>query len=79
MNWKDYFYYDESSTTCLRWRVDRYAGNMSITAAADSVAGSHRFKKDRTPNASLVSLNGKSIWFTGLFGKCLMGQFQKVL
>lgn len=26
MNWKDYFYYDESSPSCLRWKVDIMAG-----------------------------------------------------
>lgn len=23
-NWSDYFYYDETSPSCLRWKVDRY-------------------------------------------------------
>lgn len=26
-NWHDYFYYDETSPSCLRWKVDRYRGN----------------------------------------------------
>lgn len=26
MQWTDYFYYDESSPSCLRWKVNRYSG-----------------------------------------------------
>jgi len=33
MNWHDYFYYDETSPSCLRWKVKRKA------AEKDSVAG----------------------------------------
>lgn len=25
-DWADYFYYDETSPSCLRWKVDRYTG-----------------------------------------------------
>jgi hypothetical protein len=42
MDWTDYFYYDESSPTYLRWKVDVYTGrNLSILKIkAGSVAGS---------------------------------------
>lgn len=33
MNWNEYFYYDETSPSCLRWKVKRKA------AEKDSVAG----------------------------------------
>lgn len=39
MEWTDYFYYDESSPSRLRWKVDRYRGkNLSIKfiSAGDS-------------------------------------------
>ena len=26
MKFEDYFYYDETSPTFLRWKIDRYAG-----------------------------------------------------
>lgn len=26
MDWHKYFYYDETSPSCLRWRIDRYTG-----------------------------------------------------
>lgn len=27
INWNDYFYYDETSPSCLRWKIDRYTGH----------------------------------------------------
>lgn len=40
--WQDYFYYDESSPSCLRWNVSVWAGKyLSILKSPiDSVAGS---------------------------------------
>jgi hypothetical protein len=35
MNWNDWFEYDESSVSCLRWKVDRYAGGLRLVAAGD--------------------------------------------
>jgi hypothetical protein len=35
MNWNDWFEYDESSVSCLRWKVDRYAGGRQLVAAGD--------------------------------------------
>lgn len=42
IRWADYFYYDESSPSCLRWKVDRRSGkNFNIVCAkAGDVAGS---------------------------------------
>lgn len=40
MNWGDYFYYDESSPSCLRWKVDRQRGLSSdLLAKAGDAAG----------------------------------------
>lgn len=42
VNWHDYFYYDETSPSCLRWKVDRYKGkNYSVIAVhrGDVVGG----------------------------------------
>lgn len=42
MNWNEYFYYDESSPSCLRWKTDRRSGRGfgHIHTPAHSVAGS---------------------------------------
>lgn len=42
MKLEDYFYYDESSVTFLRWKVDRYAGRYGKTknVSAGDEAGS---------------------------------------
>lgn len=42
VKWEDYFYYDESSPSCLRWKVDVSAGvqyQVQLVAAGD-VSGS---------------------------------------
>lgn len=41
MNWGDYFYYDESSPSCLRWKVDRPRGSGSdlLVQAGDAAGG----------------------------------------
>lgn len=38
INFSDYFYYDETSPSCLRWKVNRYSGKYSniVAAAAHS-------------------------------------------
>lgn len=35
MNWEGWFVYDETSPSCLRWKVDRYAGGLLLVAAGD--------------------------------------------
>lgn len=42
IDWNEYFYYDETSPSCLRWKVDRRAGmNYNVVLkSAGSVAGS---------------------------------------
>lgn len=42
MDWSEVFYYDETSPSCLRWKIDRYGGfNNSFKAASiGDMAGS---------------------------------------
>lgn len=42
VNWNDWFYYDETSPSCLRWKVDRYTGGYYSVknVSAGDVAGS---------------------------------------
>lgn len=42
INFSDYLYYDETSPTCLRWKVDIYSGDkyQILNVSAGSVAGS---------------------------------------
>ena len=44
MNFEEYFYYDETSPSCLRWKVSRYAGSnyAVLKASAGDCAGSLR-------------------------------------
>lgn len=62
MQWSDYFYYDETSPTCLRWKVDRYSGRnyKTVKIRAGDVAGSNVFK-DGLPRASRVMLDWKTL------------------
>lgn len=39
MDWHKYFYYDATSPSCLRWKVERYANNHLLVSAGD-MAGS---------------------------------------
>lgn len=62
MVWNDYFYYDVTSPTCLRWKVDRYGGHNhgTISRKADSVAGNFHHKPDGTPISTCVKLHGRT-------------------
>jgi hypothetical protein len=42
IDWNDWFYYDETSPSCIRWKVDRYKGKNFETpmVKAGDVAGS---------------------------------------
>ena len=60
MNWEDYFYYDETSETCLRWKVDIYKCNPSFLAiSAGSVAGSMAYRENGRPKRCQVQVNSK--------------------
>jgi len=41
VDWNELFYYDETSPSCLRWKVDRYSGRYYsiLEASAGDIAG----------------------------------------
>jgi len=53
LDFNDYFYYDETSPSCLRWKIDRFRGinNSCHHTQANSIAG---------------SLNKKGYWKVGI-------------
>jgi hypothetical protein len=62
IQWSDYFVYDTSSPTCLRWKNDRYAGlnNQIKRKSAGDIAGSLREDKSDGYKSQNVSLKNKS-------------------
>ena len=58
--WQNYFLYDESSLTCLRWAVDRWSGRdyQILLVSAGEQAGTIR----RSGRASKVELMGRNIF-----------------
>lgn len=47
MDWTDWFYYDETSPSCLRWKVSRYACGLLLVAAgeqAGTIGGQFYFR-----------------------------------
>lgn len=58
MQWSDYFYYDETSPTCLRWKVDVYGGrNYSVrNITAGDVAGCFHSNPENTNFRTCVTL-----------------------
>lgn len=55
-----YFYYDETSKTCLRWKVDRYSNKKKNKSAGDE-AGCAVKTVDGNKSQYRVSLNSKGI------------------
>ena len=43
MNWSDYFYYDETSPSCLRWKVNRRVARKDAIAGCLKNVGSCRY------------------------------------
>lgn len=39
MNWHDYFYYDETSPSCLRWKVNRRVARKDAVAGCQNGSG----------------------------------------
>lgn len=58
MNWAEYFYYDETSPTCLRWKVTLYNkdGRKNRKATAGNIAGCTK----ASARYSVVRVRGKS-------------------
>jgi hypothetical protein len=61
LNWNDYFYYDETSPSGLRWKIEKFIGEFRSvkTVSKDQPAGSKQFNSDKTPKAYRVGLEGK--------------------
>ncbi len=61
MKWLDYFYYDETSPTCLRWSVSRYRfGNGVEFIKPGDIAGSFAKRKNGKIVSTNVKLDGKN-------------------
>ena len=76
MKWSDYFYYDETSPTCLRWKVDRFAGRDYKTkmVSAGDAAGWFSKRQDGKPKAIEVGLDGKSYLVHRIIWELLVGK-----
>lgn len=61
MQWSDYFYYDETSPTYLRWKVDVFGGRKqsSVIMRAGDVAGGLKFDKEGKKTCCAVKLKYK--------------------
>ncbi len=63
LKWDEYFYYDESSPSGLRWKVDRFAGKdykIPLVKAGDK-AGSVSYHQDGRKMAFQIRLCGRSL------------------
>lgn len=76
ISFKDYFYYDETSPSCLRWKVNRCGGpgNSTIVVFAGSVAG-HLNKAGYWK----VTLNGKGYAVHRIIWSIFYGNIPKKL
>ena len=62
MNWNEFFYYDETSPTCLRWKVERRGGRNKCIVIVNigDVAGNFQNQLNGNPAPSPVMLNCKA-------------------
>lgn len=62
MQWSDYFYYDETSPTCLRWKVDVFGGvnYAAKNISAGDVAGNFHSNPKKTNFQTCVKLKNKT-------------------
>ena len=64
MKFEDYFYYDETSPTFLRWKVDRYSGrkrNVLKFKKGDVCGSFERDTKTKLPKAVNVGFFWKDL------------------
>lgn len=62
-NWNDIFYYDESSSTCLKWKYTRYNYKFgNVIVHKDTDAGCLRFYKNGLPRNSAISVDNTSYY-----------------
>lgn len=45
MKFEDYVYYDETSPSYLRWKVDRWGGRIKVKSKGDVAGGIHKIRK----------------------------------
>lgn len=62
MDWNEYFYYDETSPTCLRWKVDVYGGKnyCARNIRAGAVAGNFHSNPKKTNFQTCVKIKNKT-------------------
>ena len=79
MNLKDYFYYDETSRTFLRWKVDIWTGRHRATknVSAGDVAGSLIKNSSGRIQCYRVSLNRKTINVHRIIWELIYGDIPK--
>lgn len=75
MNWSEWFYYDETSTTCLRWKVDVRSGkNLSTCKIREGMqAGSQKANK----RPAQVSLSSKGYTVSRIIWEIHYGEIQE--
>lgn len=66
-NWHDIVYYDETSASCLRWKVDRYYapnGSVQLAVVGDVVGGSNgkKYKTYRFMYKYITYLAHRVVW-----------------
>lgn len=59
MNWSDYFYYDETSPTCLRWKVAVANSTHNVVNKGD-IAGCRAHNERGKPKAIYVRFKGRN-------------------
>jgi len=76
VDWSEWFYYDETSPSCLRWKVDRYAGAKYsvLLVSAGYVAGYLDSK-----NYWRVSCNGQKYRAHRIIYELMIGPIPQVL
>lgn len=61
-SWETVFYYDESSPSGLKWKVDIYSGRKQsiLSIKSGSIAGTPQYRKNGTPSKWIVKYKGKN-------------------
>lgn len=59
IDWERYFYYDETSPSCLRWKVKLTCGRGRSLVNAGDASGYQTLNKNGTPKCWTIGLKGK--------------------
>lgn len=59
--WDNLLYYDETSPSCLRWKINilNCTHKKNILVHKDSIAGTKQYRKTGNPKAWVVTYNGR--------------------